>query len=158
MASGGVSASVRTMVFKDPVAKPGPVILKEEKSGHGKVYLLHVQLHRLHTISKQRDLLRQPEPPVRLPTPVGGGGSWGWSEPSPNGTEVLAQWDEQVSECMLPVAMIQKIASVSQSSGAYRLRSAPLGVSSSKVCAISSAVIGLWSSAVDIGSLSGVWR
>src|SRR5882757_8315926 len=46
--------------------------------------------------------------------------------------------------------MIQKIASASQSSTAYTLRSAPFGASSSNVCAISSAEICLCTSAVDM--------
>jgi hypothetical protein len=100
---GDVVATVRNATFSFPVSGRGTVILKKQR----RLYLLHPETHQLRAISRSRAASLQRTERVTLPQPLGGSGGWEWSTPSPSGVEVLAQWTEQVSECRMPVAMIE---------------------------------------------------
>jgi len=100
---GVVIATVRSAISY-PISGQGRVILKKRR----RFYLLHPGTHQLRAISQSRAALMQRPRRVTLPRPVGGSGEWEWSEPSPSGAEMLAQWTEQVSECRMPVAMIER--------------------------------------------------
>jgi hypothetical protein len=100
---GDVIATVRDAIFSFPVSGRGTVILKKQR----RLYLLHPATHELRAISRSRAASLQRTQRVTLPDPVGGSGEWEWASRSPSGAEVLAQWTEQVSECRMPVAMIE---------------------------------------------------
>jgi hypothetical protein len=100
---GDVVATVRNAIFSYPVSGRGTIILKKQR----RLYLLHPATHELRAISRSRAASLQRTERVTLPEPPGGSREWEWSTPSPSGAEVLAQWTEQVSECRMPVAMIE---------------------------------------------------
>jgi hypothetical protein len=105
---GDIITAVRNANISEPAIRPGPVIL-EKQSGRGRFFLLLPKAHQLDAISELRAYsLQRTTRPVSLPTPTGGSGRWSWLEPSPNRAQVLGQWMEQISECELPIAAIQR--------------------------------------------------
>jgi hypothetical protein len=104
---GRVLATVRDAVLFEPNSSPGYVILKKSVSYGAVFYRLLPNMHLLHATPRTEvDHLLPATSPVDLPEPTGGAGSWLWAIASPDGQSILAQWQQQVSECQLPVAMI----------------------------------------------------
>jgi WD40 repeat protein len=106
--NGHVVATVRNFTVLGP--GPGSVLLKEYPHGlygPGHLYLLEPEKHQLRRAASGRESsLEVKRRQVGLPRPFGGVGRWGWSERSPDGLEILAQWYQQVGECSKPVAML----------------------------------------------------
>lgn len=66
-------------------------------------YLLLVTAHRLRHKTLNE---RAKPPPTRTPNPPGSSGSWLWTYRSRDSSGLLGQWQEQISECSLAVALI----------------------------------------------------
>ncbi len=58
-----------------------------------------------HVLRETRYNVRNPEPRIGAPFPRSSG-SWLWTSRSPDG--LLGEWQEQISECSLPVALVEE--------------------------------------------------
>jgi hypothetical protein len=91
-------ARVRGFNIANPLSSPRAVVLTRN---HSK-FRLFVTAHVLRETPYN---VRDPEPPkIGAPFPRSSG-SWLWTSSSPDG--VLGEWQEQISECSLPVALIE---------------------------------------------------
>jgi hypothetical protein len=91
-------ARLRGFYIANPLSSPGAVVLTRN---HSK-FPLSVTAHVLRETPYN---LQNSEPPkIGAPLP-GSSGSWLWTDRSPAG--LLGEWQEQISECSLPVALIE---------------------------------------------------
>jgi len=91
-------ARLRGFHIANPLSSPGAVILTRSRSD----FRLFVAAHELR---ETRYNVRNREPRIGAPFPRSSG-SWLWTARSPDG--LLGEWREQISECSLPVALIEE--------------------------------------------------
>jgi hypothetical protein len=102
---GRVLATVPNVIIYDATGPSEGVIL--QSADEIRYWLLDASAHELVPITLQRAMRLHRPARVRLPHPARSPGSWAWSMPAPTGTQVLAQYNRQVSECAQPIAMVQ---------------------------------------------------
>jgi hypothetical protein len=91
-------ARLRGFNIANPLSSPGTVVLRRNHTNFRLFVTAHVLRETPH-------YFRNSQPPkIEAPFPRSSG-SWLWTSRSPAG--VLGEWQEQISECSLPVALIE---------------------------------------------------
>jgi hypothetical protein len=93
-------ARLRDFTIANPLSRPGTVILRRQAVK----YLLRVAPHQLRETTLKASLKPSHIPTRDLP---GSSGSWLWTYRSRDSSGLLGEWQEQISECSLPVAMVE---------------------------------------------------
>jgi hypothetical protein len=97
---GRTIARLRDFTIANSLSPPGTVILRRE----GLKYALLVAAHQLRQTTLNAGL--KPSH-IRRPSLPDSSGSWLWTFRSRDSSDLLGQWQEQISECTLPVAFIE---------------------------------------------------
>jgi hypothetical protein len=93
-------ARLRDFTIANPLSRPATVILRRQAVK----YRLDVAAHQLRETTRNASLKPSHIPTRRLP---GSSGTWLWTDRSRDSSGRLGEWQEQISECSLPVALIE---------------------------------------------------